>query len=68
MAVADVFDALVSTRSYKKGFPYEKAFAIIEEESGSHFDPNIVKAFFAVKDKVIAIADAFSKKESTNNG
>jgi len=68
MAVADVFDALVSTRSYKKGFPYEKAFAIIEEESGSHFDPNIVKAFFAVKDKVIAIADAFSKKETTNNG
>ena len=66
MAVADVFDALVSTRSYKKGFPYEKAFAIIQEESGSHFDPKIVQAFFAVKDEVIAIADAFKERPAQN--
>ena len=50
MAVADVFDALVSNRSYKKGFPYEKALAIIREERGAHFDPIVVDAFFAVKD------------------
>ena len=60
MAVADVFDALVSTRSYKKGFPYDKALEIIREESGSHFDPMVVEAFFAVKDKVLEIADGFS--------
>ncbi|MCR5814451.1 MAG: HD domain-containing protein [Desulfovibrio sp.] len=68
MAVADVFDALVSTRSYKKGFPYEKAFAIIEEESGSHFDPKIVEAFFAVKDQAIRIADSFNKATQATNG
>lgn len=48
MAVADVFDALVSQRSYKKPFSYEKAVAIIKEESGSHFDPTVVNAFLNV--------------------
>lgn len=56
MAIADVFDALVSPRSYKKGFPFEKAFAIIREESGTHFDPNIVKAFFSAQDLVVEVA------------
>lgn len=65
MAVADVFDALVSNRSYKKGFPYEKAFAIILEERGSHFDPKIVDAFFAVKDSAVRIADEFGKMENS---
>ncbi len=63
MAVADVFDALISTRSYKKGFPYDKAFQIIEEESGSHFDPKVVEAFFAAKDKILEVADEFHEKE-----
>ena len=63
MAVADVFDALVSNRSYKKVFPYEKAFAIIREESGTHFDPTVVNAFFAAQDEVIKVAEYFSKKE-----
>ena len=63
MAVADVFDALISTRSYKKGFPYEKAPEIIQEESGSHFDPNVVDAFLASKDKILAIAEEFHEME-----
>ena len=45
MAVADVFDALVAERVYKKPFSYEKAMAIITEGSGQHFDPVIVEAF-----------------------
>lgn len=45
MAVADVFDALIAERVYKKGFPYEKAMAIITEGSGKHFDPVVVEAF-----------------------
>ena len=57
MAVADVFDALVSTRSYKKPFTFEKAIEIIEESSGSHFDPLIVKAFLSSKDKIRLIAE-----------
>ena len=65
MALADVFDALVSDRCYKKGFPYNKALGIIREERGSHFDPKIVDAFFAVKDKALKIADGFTDMEKT---
>lgn len=46
MAVADVFDALVSKRCYKSAMPVEKAYSIIREESGTHFDPVVVDAFF----------------------
>ncbi len=52
MAVADVFDALVSKRSYKDGFPFEKAMSIIQEGSGSHFDPKVVTAFMNASDEV----------------
>jgi HD-GYP domain-containing protein (c-di-GMP phosphodiesterase class II) len=45
MAVADVFDALIAERVYKKGFPYEKAMSIITEGAGKHFDPVVVEAF-----------------------
>jgi len=55
MAVVDVYDALVSERPYKKPFTEEKAFSIIIEESGSHFDPFIVDAFSQVKDQFIAV-------------
>ena len=51
MAVADVFDALVSKRVYKDPMPLEKAYSIIKEESGTHFDSKVVDAFFAVADK-----------------
>ena len=56
MAVADVFDALVSKRSYKAPFTYEKAFSIIEEGAGTHFDPDIVEVFLDAKEEVIKIA------------
>ncbi|MDR0306431.1 MAG: response regulator [Chitinispirillales bacterium] len=45
MAIADVYDALVSERPYKKAFTHEKAVEIITEESGKHFDPKIVGVF-----------------------
>ena len=60
MAVADVFDALVSERSYKKPFPFDKAIAIIEESSGSHFDPLIAGAFLNAKDRIRSVTE---KKE-----
>ena len=60
MAVADVFDALVSKRSYKEGFPLDKALNIIIEERGTHFDPQIVDAFISAKDKVFKIANEFN--------
>ena len=58
MAVADVFDALVSKRSYKDGLSYEKAMEIIEAGSGSHFDPAIVHAFAEAGDKVREVMNA----------
>lgn len=45
VAVADVFDALCSERSYKKAWPLDKAYNEIEKQSGKHFDPKCVEAF-----------------------
>jgi HD-GYP domain-containing protein (c-di-GMP phosphodiesterase class II) len=45
MAVADVFDALTSTRVYKPAFPLEEALKIIEEGKGTQFDPKCVEVF-----------------------
>ena len=45
MAIADVFDALVSKRSYKEPFTYEQAINILKEESGTHFDPKLIEVF-----------------------
>ena len=56
MAVADVFDALVSRRSYKEPFPVDKALDIIREGSGSHFDPEVVRVFLECEDEVRKIA------------
>ena len=53
MAVADVFDALTQKRCYKSAMPAEKAYAIIREESGAHFDPKVVEAFFAADKSTI---------------
>ena len=52
MAVADVFDALTSKRCYKSAMPLEKAYSIIREESGTHFDPAVVDAFFAASEDI----------------
>ncbi|MCR5724892.1 MAG: HD domain-containing protein [Treponema sp.] len=54
MAVADVFDALVSERCYKKPMSYEDAFALIEREAGEHFDPQVAALFLELKDKIYA--------------
>ena len=59
MAVADVFDALVSKRCYKEPFTFEKAISIIQEGSGNHFDPKVVEAFLASEEEVRAVAERF---------
>ncbi len=56
MAVADVFDALVSRRSYKSGFSAGKAFDLIAEGAGTHFDPVVVKEFLKQKEEAERIA------------
>ena len=45
MAIADVYDALVSERVYKKPFPKEQAIQIIKEGAGTQFDPELVAVF-----------------------
>ena len=60
MAVADVFDALVSRRSYKEGFPFETAIEIIRDGAGSHFDPNVVTAFLHAQDEVRQVMEAYT--------
>jgi len=49
MAIADVYDALVSSRPYKKAFSHEKALEIICEGKGKHFDPKLVDVFLSVE-------------------
>ncbi len=64
MAVADVYDALISRRVYKEGMPHEKAVSIIAEGRGSHFDPDIVDAFLEVAPKFNEIAMRFMDSDS----
>jgi len=58
-AIADVFDALTSKRPYKDAFSMEKAFDIMKDGHGKHFDPDLLDAFFAVKDDIIAIRNKY---------
>ena len=62
MAVSDVFDALVSQRSYKKPFTFEQAMGIIEEGAGTHFDPRIAKLFVENGDRVRLILEEHQEK------
>jgi len=56
MAIADVYDALVSARPYKDPMPPEKAAMIIRDSCGTHFDPELINAFDTVSDKFAVIA------------
>lgn len=56
MAVADVYDALISKRVYKDAFSHEKAKAIIVSSKGEHFDPIMVDAFLELEDEFVEIA------------
>jgi putative two-component system response regulator len=63
MAVADVYDALISRRVYKPPFPHEKAVAIILEGKGQHFDPDMVDAFMEIADDFYSTAQEFVDSE-----
>jgi putative two-component system response regulator len=59
MAVADVYDALISRRVYKEGMSHEKAIAIMQEGRGTHFDANMLDAFLDIQEEFRAIARRF---------
>jgi putative two-component system response regulator len=61
VALADVFDALTSTRPYKEAWRVEDALQYIEENSSTHFDPALVSAFRAVLPGILAIKEAYAE-------
>jgi len=63
MAVADVYDALISRRVYKEGMPHEKAVAIIVEGRGAHFDVDMVDAFVDIQEEFRSVAKRFSDSD-----
>ncbi|MBT3386412.1 MAG: response regulator [Desulfobacula sp.] len=65
VAMGDVFDALTSKRPYKEAFSNEKSFSIIRENTGSHFDPDVSKAFFAVTDQILSIKESYKDDEAS---
>jgi putative two-component system response regulator len=58
-AIADVFDALTSTRPYKKPFSLEKSLVIIRRWRESYFDPDVVDTFIAIQDEILNIKEEF---------
>ena len=60
VAIADVFDALSSDRTYKKAWPLEKIIALFKEERGEHFDPFLVDLFLKHVDEFVAIQELYA--------
>jgi len=73
VAVADVFDALLSRRIYKNALPFDDAFQLILDASGAHFDPRVVEAFREGREDLLQIRervnanDVFAQRASGNS-
>ena len=59
VAVADVFDALISERPYKPSISTRESFTIIKNESDTHFDPAVIDAFIAIKQEILSIVEQY---------
>lgn len=66
VALADVYDALISKRVYKDEWPEEKVLEYIKEQAGHQFDPEVVNAFFAIYDVIKAIREKYSEASFSN--
>ena len=67
VAIADVFDALSNKRVYKKAWTMEEIFELFKEESGKHFDPELIETFFQITDIIEAIQERFKDVPSSAN-
>lgn len=67
VAVADVFDALTSARPYKEAWPLERAADFMRENSGSHFDPACISAFFESWAEVLEVHTRYQDRDSQTN-
>lgn len=63
VALADVYDALISSKVYKDGMSHEAAVQIIAKERGGHFDPDVVDAFMQVQPEFAIIAQRFADSD-----
>lgn len=59
MAVADVYDALISKRIYKKAFSHQRAMDILKQGRGEHFDPDVIDALVEIEAQFVKIASKF---------
>ncbi len=60
VAVVDVFDALTSERPYKQAWPTDRALEVLRSDSGTHFDPEIVEAFFEILPQILAVKESLT--------
>jgi HD-GYP domain-containing protein (c-di-GMP phosphodiesterase class II) len=63
VAIADVYDALVSERVYKPAFPHEQCVAMIREGAGTQFDPELVKVFLSIERRFADISDRIREND-----
>lgn len=63
MAIADVYDALISDRPYKKAMTHEEAVEVIKNDSGTHFDPMLVELFLSVADEFDEVSRQMNLEE-----
>lgn len=63
IAIADVFDALTSERPYKKAWPVEEAVQLLREQSGRHFDPELVELFLGQLPAILEIKERWAETE-----
>lgn len=70
MALADVYDALISRRVYKDPFTHEETVEVIKTGSGKHFDPVVVEAFLSLEQQFAKVAKEYSDQDpaETENG
>ena len=61
-AIADVFDALISSRCYKNAYGVDEAFGIMESEKGTHFDPLLFDAFIKAKKEIIGVVEELEEE------
>jgi len=66
MALADVYDALTCRRHYKAAFELDMVESILRDGRGTHFDPDVVDAYFAIRDEFVRIAHRFADEPPRN--
>jgi len=64
MALADVYDALISSRVYRKSVPHDQVVKMIVDDRGTHFDPDVVDAFVEIQEDFREIARQYGEAEA----